>query len=59
MTFRDATKTRELTFHVIYALDGDVLTICINRDGTSDEKPSAFTTKKGQPFCLVTFFRAP
>jgi uncharacterized protein (TIGR03067 family) len=57
ITFHGEGPNGKLTFHGIYALDGDELTICLNEDGTSTEKPREFATNKGQPFCLIKFQR--
>ncbi|MGL4555184.1 MAG: TIGR03067 domain-containing protein [Gemmataceae bacterium] len=57
ITFHDEGPDGKLTFHGIYSLDGDELTICLNQDGTSKEKPSEFVTKKGSPFCVIKFQR--
>lgn len=48
---------RERTISAIYALEGDRLTICVNADTTSSEKPAELVTKQGSPFVLLTFRR--
>ena len=42
----------------IYVLDGETLTICDNAAGLDRERPTAFATRAGSGYVLVTFRRA-
>jgi uncharacterized protein (TIGR03067 family) len=42
----------------IYVLEGETLTICDNAAGLDRERPTAFATKAGSGYVLLTFRRA-
>ncbi len=46
------------TWHGIYKLDGDTLTVCDNAADLAKARPTAFETKPGSGFVLLTFVRA-
>lgn len=41
-------------FRGIYSLEGDILKLCMNGDGTSVCRPEEFVTKKGTPIVITT-----
>ena len=41
----------------IYKLDGDTLTICIDKEGKSGKRPTEFKTAAGDGFALLTLER--
>ena len=41
----------------IYQLEGDALTICLDKDGSANKRPSAFKTAAGDGFTLLTLKR--
>jgi uncharacterized protein (TIGR03067 family) len=49
----------KLTYRGIYALNGDMLTVCVNGDGSDVRCPKEFATKKGTPLIVVTLKRRP
>lgn len=53
----DGAKQGKKVTGAIYKLDGDKLTICINRDGEAGKRPTEFKTAAGSGFVLVTFQR--
>ena len=46
------------TWTGIYALDGDMLTICDNAPNLEKVRPSSFEAKRGSGYVLITFVRA-
>ena len=45
------------TWKGIYALDGDMLTVCDNAADLAKARPAAFETKSGSGYVLLTFAR--
>jgi RNA polymerase sigma factor (sigma-70 family) len=59
ITFKGEGEDSDLTWYGIYELDGNILKLCINTDGTSEEKPKEMKTQKGSSFIVMTLLREP
>ena len=56
--FENTEPALKGTWRGIFVLDGDTLTICDNALDTNKPRPTAFATKNGSGYVLITFQRA-
>jgi uncharacterized protein (TIGR03067 family) len=57
LTPRDGPAKGKTLPCAIYKLDGDKLTICLDKEGQAAKRPSAFKTVTGDGFALITLER--